>query len=66
MVAIAPSSVSTRIQHILLTTAHHFSIRSRSETSHDAAGSDWADPLPLRWTTSSRVKSEHGEQRTSK
>ena len=49
MVAIALSSARTRIQQILLTTAHHFSIRTAPEPQLALSDGEFKDPLPFRW-----------------
>lgn len=54
MVAIALSSAPTRIQQILLTTAHYFSIRTWSEPELALFDGEFKDPLPLRWSDTPR------------
>ena len=49
MVAIALSSGPTRIQQILLTTAHHFSIRTPPEPQLALSDGEFKDPLSFRW-----------------
>ena len=49
MVAIALLSAPTRIQQILLTTAHHFSIRTPPEPQLAQSDGEFKDPLPFRW-----------------
>jgi hypothetical protein len=54
MVAIARSSASTRIQQILLTTAHHFEIRAFPEPPCEPFDGEFKDPLPFRWSDTPR------------
>lgn len=49
MVAIALSSAPTRIQQILLTTAHHFSFRTAPKPQLALSDGEFIDPLPFRW-----------------
>ena len=57
MVSIARSSISRRIQQILLTTAHHFEIRALPSLSYLSLPDvqfalphgEFRDPLPFRW-----------------
>lgn len=49
MVVIARPSAPTRIQQILLTTTHHFSIRASPELQLALCEGEFKDPLPFRW-----------------
>jgi hypothetical protein len=62
MVVIARPSAPTRIQQILLTTAHHFSIRTSPEPQpalHQGEFKDPKDPLPFRWCEKPKPPARH-------
>jgi hypothetical protein len=59
MVAIARSSASTRIQQILLTTAHHFEIRALPDPQLALPYGEFRDPLRFRTSETSRLPVRH-------
>ena len=59
MVAIARSSASTRIQQILLTTAHHFEIRALPDPQLALPDGEFRDPLRFRWSETPRLPVRH-------
>ncbi len=59
MVAIARPSAPTRIQQILLTTAHHFSIRTSPEPQLALSEGEFRDPLRFRWSDTPKPPVRH-------
>ena len=59
MVAIARSSASTRIQQILLTTAHHFEIRALPDPQLALPDGEFRDLLRFRWSETLRLPVRH-------
>ena len=59
MVAIARSSASTRIQQILLTTAHHFEIRALPDPQLALPDGGLRDPLPFCRSETPRLPVRH-------
>ena len=59
MVAIARSSASTRIQQILLTTAHYFEIRAFAEPQRELFDGEFKDPLPFHWSDVPSLSARH-------
>ena len=59
MVAIARSSASTRIQQILLTTAHHFEIHALPDPQLALPDGEFRDPLRFRWSETPSLPVRH-------
>jgi hypothetical protein len=59
MVAIARPSAPTRIQQILLTTAHHFSICTAPEPQLALSDGEFRDPLRFRWADTPQLPVKH-------